>query len=311
MPVNRADVFESHLLEQNTGDKKIFRKRLHPADELNQMMAARQMAQKELDMSLKSVVAAPGDEFRQAGGDGPDTFRDRHLVVVDNQDEMPLMPPDIVQSFKRDAVAKRAVADHRNNPGLLVAIILQRRGESHRGRKRGTGVSRDKRIMSRFRGILESGKSAVPPDRIKRFITSGKDFVRVRLVPDIPDNLVGRRAEDPVKRHGQFNHAEVGRQMPPVFRYNGNDFLPNFLAKNFQLFLREFLHILRTLDLSEQSIHNAQRPFIILKRYHGFSMDSSSGGKEIRKGPFESQNRKNSVMALSMAPRRGKKKINK
>ena len=86
MPVNRADVFESHLLEQNTGDKKIFRKRLHPADELNQMMAARQMAQKELDMSLKSVVAAPGDEFRQAGGDGPDTFRDRHLVVVDNQD---------------------------------------------------------------------------------------------------------------------------------------------------------------------------------------------------------------------------------
>ena len=60
-----------------------------------------------------------------------------------------------------------------------------------------------------------------PPPWRKRadaIATAGEDLVGIRLVPDVPDDPVGRGVEDVVQRDGQLDHAEAGPEMPARHR---------------------------------------------------------------------------------------------
>ena len=48
--------------------------------------------------------------------------------------------------------------------------------------------------------LLERGEPVAPP---------GEDLVRIRLVPDIPDDRLARRIEGGEQGNRQFDHAKV------------------------------------------------------------------------------------------------------
>src|SRR6185312_810273 len=55
----------------------------------------------------------------------------------------------------------------------------------------------------------EPGEATTGAQGPNSVTASGQDFVRIGLMADVPDELVGRRVEDVVQRDGQLDDAET------------------------------------------------------------------------------------------------------
>jgi hypothetical protein len=76
----------------------------------------------------------------------------------------------------------------------------------------------------------------------------GQDFVRVGLMPDVPQQPVARGIEDRVDRDGQFHHTERGAQMAAGDGDGVDGFSPQFIRELTQLLRREISEIGRVPD---------------------------------------------------------------
>lgn len=56
----------------------------------------------------------------------------------------------------------------------------------------------------------------------------------VRLVPDVEKEFIGGKIEREIKGKGEFHHAQVGGQMPPVRFHRLNDGFPDLRRQRFQ-----------------------------------------------------------------------------
>ena len=75
----------------------------------------------------------------------------------------------------------------------------------------------------------------------------GQNFMCVRLVADIPDNLVFREIEGNVKRHGQFDRSEITGEVTACDADFFDQKLPDFFCKTSVLVRRDFLYIVRVI----------------------------------------------------------------
>ena len=214
--VDRSDVFEPHLFEEDTGDQQVFCQLLDSPDQMDEMRSERQLPQDILHMRFQAVVASSGNEAGQMRGYGPDAFGNGHLVVVDDQDEVAVEFPDIVQGLEGDTVSERAVS-HDGNDLCVASDPFICGGKTHGRGEGGSGVSRHKSVVLRLRGLLESREPPVLPDRMKIPVPPRQHLMRIRLMPHIPDDRIRRAVEHSVQRHGQLDHAEVRSQVSSVF----------------------------------------------------------------------------------------------
>jgi hypothetical protein len=74
-------------------------------------------------------------------------------------------------------------------------------------------VSRAESVVFGFFAPQKSGKPAVLFDGMKLVAPAGQNFMRVSLMPDIPDQTVVRRVENVMHRHGKFDRAETCARM--------------------------------------------------------------------------------------------------
>ena len=89
-------------------------------------------------------------------------------------------------------------------------------------------MGRAKRIVLAFRTFGETGQSAFLTQRTNAIAPPGQDFMRIGLMPHVPDDPVGRRVEDVVKRHGQFDHAKSSAEMTSGLRNRIDQFGAQF-----------------------------------------------------------------------------------
>jgi hypothetical protein len=78
--------------------------------------------------------------------------------------------------------------------------------------------------------LSKSGKLVTPP---------GEDLVAIRLVPDIPDELVGGRIEHVVECDSEVGRPEARRQMATVPTDYVDHVVPDFLGELGKLFQRK------------------------------------------------------------------------
>ena len=130
--VDRADIVEAELLEQRAaGDQAagVFLHR-HRAllEERRQLLGdlAHEVAQR--------AVGAAGDAAREIGRHRADRRRDRHVVVVEDDDQARVHRAGIVHRLVGHAGRHRAVADHRDD--VVVAAARGRAPPPCRGRPR-------------------------------------------------------------------------------------------------------------------------------------------------------------------------------
>ena len=209
MAVDRPDVVESEFLEQGPGKHHPFHV-LFPA--LGELRDRRQLGEDFLAAAANVVVHASRKEAREIVVERADRLRNRHVVVVENDQQVGAEGARVVQGFERHSCAHRAIADHRNHFALLA---FAPRGDRHteRCRDRGRRMRGAEGVVLAFIAARKAGDAAPLPQLRHPFAAAGKNLVCVGLVADVPNDAIVRRVVDVMQRDGQLDGAEVGRKM--------------------------------------------------------------------------------------------------
>ncbi len=205
VPVDGADIVEAELLEQRAAHGEAFgellRPRRAPCHEL------RQPADEALHRLAHRDVRLAGREAREIGTHSPDGRRDRHVVVVEDDDQPGVPSAGVVHCLVGHAGGHRSVADDRDH--LVVgAGEVARGGKTEARRDRSRRMRRAERVVDALGPLGEAGKPAALTQGHHPVAPAGEDLVRVALVADVPDEDVVRRVEDVMERHRQLHHAE-------------------------------------------------------------------------------------------------------
>ena len=147
----------------------------------------------------------------EVSGEGAHVLGDGHFVVVQDDDDVALQVPRVVEGLERHAARERAVSDHRENPVFLVSLLLGL-GEPRRDRD---GVARVARIENVVDALPPAGKTAetsVLPYGAEAVLSFGDDLVGVALVAHVPDDPVVRRVENIMEGKGKLDYAEIRRR---------------------------------------------------------------------------------------------------
>ncbi len=140
----------------------------------------------------------------------------------------------MVERLEGHAGGQRAVTDH--GDGLAIAV-LQAGGNGHaqRGADRSAGVADAKGVVLALGAARECGNAVLLTQAGHAFAATGEDLVRIRLMPDVPQQTVVRGVEDVMQRDGQLDHAQAGTEMPTGLADRVEQFQAQLIGQGFQL----------------------------------------------------------------------------
>lgn len=115
-----------------------------------------------------------------------DVFRNRHFIVVQNDQHV---GPDIacvIHCFKRHTGGDGAVANHTDGAAIF-AFFLRRHGNADTGADGGGGMPNAQHIVFAFSAPRERVQTAFLANGADFVATTGKDFMWISPVSNIPD----------------------------------------------------------------------------------------------------------------------------
>ena len=249
VPVDRPDIEESQLVEQRAAGNQPAGIFLHRHRTLFE--EGRQELGELLHGVVHGAVGPSGDKAREIPRQSTDRRRDRHVVVVENNDQAGIHGAGVVHGLIGHAGGHGSVADHGNH---MVGLASEVAGHGHAepGRDRGGRVSRAERIVFAFRALGEAGKSAALSQRSDAVAPAGQNLMRIGLVTDVPDQAVLRRIEDVVEGNRQLDHPKPGAEVPAGDRNRIDRLLAQFVGELAQLPTLQAAQVRRRLDKVEQ-----------------------------------------------------------
>ncbi len=253
MTVDRADVGESQLFEDLRVVDELLHRVLHALAQLDELRALRKLLDKVRELILGAVVLRIGAEPVEVLAHRADVRGDRHLVVVEDDDQRVIEIPGIVERLVRHAAGQRAVADHGDRVSTILPVRLALLSDAHpeRGGDRGGCVPGAEGVVLALLTAEEAGHAAFLAQGAEPVLAARHHLVRVRLVPDVPNNLVLRGVEDIVKGDRELDRSEARAEMAAGLRHGGDKRLADVRGKLDQLLLGEPLHVLRGVDPRE------------------------------------------------------------
>ena len=130
----------------------------------------------------------------------PTGRRDRHLIIVQNNDQAPVHRASIIHGLVGHAGGDCAVANHADHIVLLTGEVAGDR-HSQSGRDRSRRVRSAKAVVFAFRALGETGQTAACTQRPDAVSAAGEDFMRIGLMADVPDKFVIRGVKDVMQGH--------------------------------------------------------------------------------------------------------------
>src|SRR5437660_12912711 len=113
MTVDRPEVAEAELLEQYPGSQEGFHTLLpFPHQSADSRERARGSVDDASDRRADSIVERISLNRSQVLRDRTDVWRDRHLVVIENDDEIPLGGASVVEPFVCQSTSESAIAEY-------------------------------------------------------------------------------------------------------------------------------------------------------------------------------------------------------
>ena len=249
VPVDGPDIVEAQLLEQSPAGDHAAGVFLGLARGL--LQGPRQGAGHLLAQLAQRLVAAARDQAGHVGAHAADRRGDRHVVVVEDDDQLLGGLDGVVHRLVGHARAHRAVADHGDDLVVVAALVAGGR-EAQRRRDRGGRVRRAERVVFAFRTLGEARQAAALAQGADALAPAGEDLVRIGLVADVPDDDVARRVEHVVQRHGQLDHAQARAQVAAGGRHHVDGLGPQLVGELAQLRRGEFARVGRRTDGVEQ-----------------------------------------------------------
>ena len=275
MAVNRAEIPQPHLLEDQAAAIAAAAIHLHPARagleadvrqraleaflgfvrEFQGQFALGQTPHEALEIPGELVIGGMGDEPVEVGGDGADVLGNAPFIVVEDADELLRRVRDVVHRFERNAVGQGGIAKDRHHVFIAAALVAGG-ADAQGGGKRGAGVRRAVAIVLALRAQGEPAQAARAANGVKAALAAGQQLVDVNLVAHVPEKLVLGRVEDVMQRQRQLHHAEVRSHVPAVLGQHGDEFMPDLLGQLLQLIQRQLLDVRRAVHHLEILAHD-------------------------------------------------------
>ena len=104
-------------------------------------------------------------------------------------------------------------------------------------------MGRTKRVVIGFAAFGEPAQPVFLAQSVHPVAAACQDFVRITLMPHIPDQLVARRVEDRVNGNGQFDHTQRRSKMPARFADGMYNFAADFIGEDTQFRIIKAAHI--------------------------------------------------------------------
>ena len=249
MPVDRPHVIEAQLLEHGAAGDEAARELLGLARLV--VDEARQMRGELLGGVADGAIGAAGDEAGEIGRHGAGRRRDRHVVVVENDDEARIQRAGVVQRLIGHARRHRAVADDGDDVIVAVREVAGNR-HAEAGRDRGGRMRSAERIIRAFRALGEARQPVLHAQGADAVAAPGEDLVRIGLVADVPDDLVARRVEHVVQRHRQLDDAQSRAEMAARDGHRVDGFAAQLFRELLELARLQLAQLLRSRNLVEE-----------------------------------------------------------
>ncbi len=236
MPIDWTDIIEAELLEQRAAGPEascIF---------LGARGATLPGLGQDLGELLRPVaellIGLAGYEARKIGAHGADRGRDRHIVVVEDDDQARIHRASIIHRLIGHAGAHGAVADDRDHVVLLAGEVA---GDRHAepGRDRGGGVARAENVVFALVVLAEAGEAAAHAQGADAVAPPGQDLVRICLMADVPDELVIRGVEHLMQSDGELDHAKARAEVTAGHRHRVDGLLAKLRRELRQLVVFE------------------------------------------------------------------------
>ncbi len=149
-----------------------------------------------LDQALRlmshGVVDLPRNNTVKVLGNGADIRRNRHFIVVEDDDEFIFVQgARVTHRLPCHTGGQRAVADDHHHVIVSTQLIARFRN-AETGGNRGAGMAGIEDVVRTFLAAAKTTNALVLAYGVKTVMATSQQFVRIGLVPDIPDNLVTR-----------------------------------------------------------------------------------------------------------------------
>ena len=240
--VQRSDIGKAQLFEQGAANGHAFQHFLGPFGALLERRG--QQADRAFGGGFEFLKRVPGIKPRQIRRQRPNRRRNRHIIVVQHNDQPLAQMARVVHRLKRHARAHRPVANHCDgiaDPGLRRAAQIPRNGKAKSGRDRGRTMRRPKGVIGAFGSFGKPRQTALLAQGPNTVAPPSQNLVRIALMRHVPDDFVARRVKHRMQRHGQFNHTQPGPKMTAGFRHGGNRFRPQFARDLTQIIVTKLL----------------------------------------------------------------------
>ena len=205
--VDRPHVVEPEFLEQRAA-------RHHAAGILFRPLRRhfhrmRQLLRDVLAEFAQLAILLRRQQTRQVIVQRPHRWGDRHLVVVQDHDQLRAHCAGVVHRLVGHARRHRAVADHRDHVAVLLTLQVAAHRETQARRDRGRGMRRTERIVFTL-GALGEARQATPlAQRMDPVPPARQNLVRITLMTYVPDQNVPRRVKHIVDCCRKLHHTQT------------------------------------------------------------------------------------------------------
>ena len=195
--VHRAEVVKPHVLEIITAVERVLDGLLGVTHRAEKPIANQGQALERTGYALFSrKISGSGAQTSHVRGEAADVLRDRHLILVNNDDE-PQTGGHVVKGLVDHAAGKGSVSHHRHGvcvpPCHTVSL-----GKAKRRRQRGGAMPCAKAVIFTLRALGKARQATASAERAKGFIAPSQQFMDVALMADVKNNMIARAVKHAV-----------------------------------------------------------------------------------------------------------------
>jgi len=167
VPVDGTGIAETQLFKEQSGKNGAFGQLFRaPGKLLDVVPDVRNLPQQLPGFFPHFCVEISGKRPVQIGGNGTHVFGDRHLIVVEDHEEVFAEPPGMVQPLEGHTGGHGAVTDHADHL-MLQPLLLPGLDHAIGSGNARAGMTRVERIVNALLALAEAAQSPVLPKGMK------------------------------------------------------------------------------------------------------------------------------------------------
>ena len=207
---------------------------------------------------FEAIVVARSGDAQQIVLERAHVVVDRHIVVVENDQQICLACTRIIQTLECQTARHRSVANHRNHV-VLLALEAHSLGHTQRCRDRHRRVTAHESVETALAAARETAQTSQLTIGGEGVAALGDDLMGVGLVSNVPNQLIIRRIENVVDCRCQLHRTQTRTEMTGIYGALLDDVASQFVAIACEFVCVERAQIGRRVDLVE---------IFILFRFH-------------------------------------------